>query len=85
MIAAIRPIPWLIPLAISSPTDCVQFREDSDSSIAFIVRNHASHIAQILPNKKMLATHSGLNVGIENFPRRVAIAQVRDPLNFGLK
>ena len=55
MIAPTSPIPWLMPFATSSPADCVQFRKGSDSSIAFIARDHATHIARILPNKKMVA------------------------------
>src|SRR4030095_13563118 len=36
MIAPTRPIPWLIPFATSSAVDCVQIRNGSDSSVAFI-------------------------------------------------
>ena len=44
IIAPTSPIPWLIPFATSSPADCVQFRKGSDSSIAFIARDHATRI-----------------------------------------
>src|SRR6478609_2179000 len=51
-IAPTNPTPWLIPFATSSPADCVQFRKGSDSSTAFIARDHATHIEGILPNQK---------------------------------
>ena len=55
MIAPISPIPWLIPFATSSAADCVQFGKGSDSSIAFIARDHATHIARTFQTKKMVA------------------------------
>src|SRR6266700_4997695 len=44
IIAPTRSIPWLIPFATSSPADCVQIGKGSDSSIAFIARDHATHV-----------------------------------------
>src|SRR5262249_38655935 len=53
IIAPTSPIPWLIPFATSSPADWVQFPKGSDLLIAFIARDHATHIERILPNKNV--------------------------------
>ena len=70
MIAPTSPIPWLIPFATSSPADCVQFRKGSDSSIAFIARDHATHIDADFAKQKMVACCPPLDVNVERLPPR---------------
>src|SRR5262249_10189161 len=53
IIAPTRPIPWLIPLATSSPADCV-FRKGSGSSSSLISRHHATDLG-VFDKQKIVA------------------------------